>query len=92
MLVIWKYNLEEGVEGQKLWIPDDSQFLSVQLQNGQITLWMLVNPTNVEDAVIFDVLPTGGPARPSAPDYVDYYRGTVQMPSGLVWHVFVRNL
>lgn len=92
MLVIWKYNLEEGVENQKLFIPDDAQFLSVQLQHGKITVWMLVNPENVHNLVIFDVLPTGGPPRPFAPDYIDYYRGTVQMSSGLVWHIFVQDL
>lgn len=40
------------------------------------------------ERVVFDVYGTGHPL----PDHPGHYVGTCVMPSGLVWHVFARNV
>jgi len=40
---IWKFTLDL-VDEQQVSLPKDAEILSVQVQNGNICLWALVNP------------------------------------------------
>ena len=83
-MIIYKYRIDprNGVT-----LPPRSIPLSVGEQSGDVMLWAIVP---------FDVLP-GEPRRFTSfgtgdplPEDILYYQfqGTVQMQSGLVWHVF----
>jgi len=80
MLEIWKYTLHPGV--QDVAMPEDSLVLTVQLQQGIITLWARVKPSAPTSIRTFVVLGTG---QPFANDRLVYI-GTVQ-DHWLVWHV-----
>lgn len=86
MLKIYKYQPND--QG-KILIPQGYKVLSVQLQNGHITLWAAVSLTKAKEFVSFYVKPTG--AEVDAPELTKYV-GTVQEGHGvgaLVWHAFL---
>lgn len=85
MRTIWKYPLEITDE-QFIDVPLGSEPLSVQVQNDQLCIWVLVTnhnrPTKEQPIRIYG---TGHPVESLHRDYV----GTVQTMGGaLVWHVF----
>ena len=49
----------------------------------ELVLWALVDPVMTSHSRTFVVAGTGHPI-----ERIQRYIGTVQMPSGLVWHVF----
>lgn len=88
MMKIFKYALEITDE-QHVELPHDSQLLSVQDQNGQLTLWALINPNLNMVFRLVTIIGTGHPiTKPRA--VLGTFIGTVQMYNGLVWHVFVK--
>lgn len=94
MRTIYKYPL--GVTGeQKVSLPEGAEPLCVQVQTvpaagfsrqpiEQLVLWALVDTDKPSKDMTISIFGTGNPV---AMD-LGLYLGTVQMNSGLVWHVF----
>lgn len=65
--------------------------LSAQFQNGQLVLWMLVEPGEFTRTLDIEILGTGNPIPELPPDTDRYYISTAHDPNTpLVWHVFGR--
>lgn len=76
---IWKFNVAPVVT-----MPAGAQILSVQTQDGVPTLWAKVDPDAPrEERRIIRVM-TGGEVTVECGRFL----GTVQVPSGLVFHYF----
>lgn len=84
--VIWKFGLTTERE-QSVPMPTGARILSVGQQQGGLMLWALCDP-NVEfsDRHVY-VVATGSFADMAKVGAADF-KGTVQMPGGLVWHIF----
>lgn len=80
---IYKYQLEVTDDIQKLSIPEGGQFLSVQEQNGGISIWFLVDTHASDCPREFVIHGTGH----TVGEESVHHLGTVQM-DGFVWHVF----
>lgn len=86
---IWKYPLALADE-QSIEMPEGATVLSVQAQNGAVTLWAEVRPYHPLKARRFRIYGTGHPIDRNNLKYI----GTVQMPSSFmeqlpfVWHIF----
>lgn len=85
-MTIWKYPLEL-TDQQTIQAPLGCKVLSVQMQNGQLTAWMLVNEAAPLAGYTFWVVGTGHPM-PSGVSAAMHI-GTVQQ-GRYVWHVFTR--
>ena len=85
MKTIWKFPIQTTDE-QIVSMPIGAEILCVQVHNAFPCLWALVNPINPQYFRIVRVVGTGHPCfELNMSDYV----GTYQLPSGLVFHVFV---
>jgi hypothetical protein len=84
MKTIYKYRLDLE---SALFMPKDAQVLSIQMQDGFVCLWALVDTDNEKEMRIFMCYGTGMKIADSA--YPMDFLGTVQADSGsLVLHVF----
>lgn len=83
-MVIWKFKIKNMTE--KIKMPLGSTLLSCQMQDNEITIWALCDPTVPTDYQTFHVEPTGAPV--SQEILLSSFVATVQSESGLVWHVF----
>lgn len=81
---VWKYPLLCNTTNQTIALPDGARALCVQMQNGSLYLWALVEHGNPVAPVFFDVIGTGHDYDQDA-EYV----GTAQ-DGQFVWHVFRR--
>lgn len=84
MLTIHKFALVVTAE-QNILLPDDAQPLTLQIQNGNPTVWILLNPDAPKrsrrvrmEGTGFDSTAVGNLC----------YLGTVQI-EGFVWHYFL---
>lgn len=83
MTTVWKYPLKPGRTVHNM--PQGAKVLTVQTQNGEPSLWALVEPQMPHERRFFDVYGTGH----SMPSDPGRYVATFQMDYGaLVWHVF----
>ena len=86
MKTIWKFNVTQAlIEPITLELPGGYEILSLQVQNGHICFWALVDPEAPKLESRFAIYGTGHdvPAEPGE------FIGTVQMFGGnLIWHVF----
>ncbi len=100
-LAIYKYALEFGKYVPELndfsnecliQMPSDARVLSVQLQNGEPTLWALVDPElrGGMETRKFVLMMTGEKFEGFMANLV--YHATLQHPEGLVLHIFERIL
>lgn len=64
-------------------VPIESETLSIQMQNGNICVWMLVDTELPKEKITFEVYRTGW----EIPNKGLCHSGTVQDGS-MVWHVF----
>ena len=81
MKTIYKYILKPEIS---IRIPEQSQLLSVHEQNGEVCLWALVNPQNIDETRTFAVFGTGHRV---PEDHI--FVGTALLEGGsLVFHVF----
>lgn len=72
----------------ELEMPVDSEILSFQSQNGNIMLWVLVDPGCLSETRRFKLLSTGSDIDMDV-DETNKFIGTVQQLNGnLVWHLF----
>ena len=80
--VIWKFPLDVCRE-QEIGLHRVHDLLTIQVQNGQPTLWAMVHPETKPLSVMIRCYGTGN-GNP-LPD--DEYIGTVQL-DGFVWHYY----
>lgn len=85
---IFKYPLKIEDE-QIVLIGGGGRVLSVGVQDNRLFVWALVDQSYSAAPVHFYIVGTGNPANHVASHM--RFIGTVQMPSGLVWHVFVED-
>jgi len=81
--VIWKYTLE-CIDEQTLLLPKNAKILTVQIQNGKLQLWALLNPKAAIETRYIYIFGTGY----DIPDHIRLkYISTVQIGI-FVWHIF----
>lgn len=84
---IWKYHL--GLADKALLhVPEESEFLCIKEQRGELYAWILVNTeyTEMLEVPIF-IRGTGHNFTGEEGDYID----TIMMSNGLVWHIFTES-
>ncbi len=87
MKTIYEYIMQE-TDMQTVLMPRGYDQLAIQCHNGRLTLWAMVDPAETRtDAEVFRIVGTGH--RFEDADKCRYL-STVQMNTGLVWHVFLR--
>ena len=86
MKTIHKYTLTLTDE-QTYHLPEGFVPLSVQLQRGEVCLWILVDPKANRFPVQIQIIGTG---HLFEPDEAGEYLGTVQQ-GDFVWHVFAKR-
>jgi hypothetical protein len=85
MKTIYKYQLPELVAEQVLEVPISFKPLSVQMQNGAMTVWGEVDTDSDVEKLAFFIVGTGH----ELPKEPCIYIGTVmQMDGRLVWHIY----
>jgi len=84
MKTIYKYEiaLSEGT----VEVPENHEVLHIGEQNGRLFMWVLVGDSYFVKIISSLVIGTGWPVEGVSGKG---YFGTVQMASGLVWHVFL---
>lgn len=89
MARIWKIKLEKS-DVQKIELPGDFTFLSLQTQNGEPTIWFWVPDTTKKEKSIVKLRTVGTGNQFPKDVKVENYVGTYLMASdSLVFHVFV---
>lgn len=83
-MVVWKYKLAIK-HAQEIKLPAEFKILTVQMQDGQPTMWVLVDNTKPLKQQIILCANTG---TENDVAFVDGHIGTVQDGDGLVWHYF----
>lgn len=84
--VIWKFELKDV--NQKIELPTGYEILTLQTQNGQPCLWILVNPDNPKKTEVFEIYGTGHEIHYDMGIDREYV-GTWQERDGLlIWHLF----
>ena len=83
---IFKYPLEPVGRDTTLYLPRNSELLTIQFQRGVPTLWAMVDETQeIVDCVVITCFGTGW----DIPDnYTGTYLFTIQDAGGYVWHYF----
>lgn len=82
-LEIWKFTLVPLVNHIEM--PTHARMLSAAFQGGDLRVWAVVVPSNVQQKRGFFVAGTGWPCDDKA---VGAFVGTAFHPNGLVFHVF----
>ncbi len=86
--VIWKYILGVDVVANTIGIPIKAEILTVQMQRGDVCLWVKVNPDAELEDRQFVIYGTGHAIKADNERYI----GTVQIAGGvLIWHVFEKG-
>lgn len=84
---IWKYELGISQE-QQIYLPIGATMLSIQLQEGILCLWALVDPYVKDELVTIEMYGTGHPVNR---DVIHKYISTIQLENGLVLHCFAKS-
>ena len=85
MKTVWKYTLTLDEDLNFLEMPKDAEILTVQIQHGFPTLWVLVDPSAPFEIRVVRVAGTGH----ELPDNIGKYIGTFQIYEGsMIVHVF----
>lgn len=83
-MIIYKFPLMI-TDRQEILLPRNSKVLSVQEQYGDMTIWVLVDPSDIKVRKAINIVGTGNPILNDPGEFI----GTVQTNGGsLVWHVF----
>jgi hypothetical protein len=88
MKTIYKYELK--IEGtQSIDCPYEMTPISVGCQNGKLVLWAEVDKrvAATRFCAVY-IYGTGHPMPDDSDSAYEKFLGTVQMPNGLVWHVY----
>jgi 3-polyprenyl-4-hydroxybenzoate decarboxylase len=82
---IWKIELKKD-RTQLVKMPEKSEIMDIQMQNGKPVMWFLTNPESKEIEVKINMYGTGWETHESASK--DEYLSTVQ-DGDFVWHFFM---
>lgn len=82
---MWVAKYELKVQLGQVFVMTHGKVIHVGEQEGRLFMWALMDDEDPSYRRVFHVIGTG-PAF-SVPPHSEYL-GTVQMPGGLVWHVF----
>lgn len=85
--VIWKYPIPRALEFTLNMPEGRFEFLSIQMQNDEPCMWVLVDPGQRKVSHTFRILPTGLEFHRDDPTRMPYI-GTFQPVNGLVFHLF----
>ena len=85
---IWKYPIKVE-DSQVIEIPNDFEILDIQLQNGYLSLWALVDVESTKEKVTIDIFGTGHTIDTKISRQ---YIKTIILNPTMVIHIFVRNL
>lgn len=90
MKTIYKYALKHDLTGiTAIDLPKGAQVLSVQMQNFQPHLWVLIDPNEEEkETRVFVIYGTGKPLGDNLGVYIGTYQQNVHDVINLVWHLF----
>lgn len=86
-MAIWKFLLPINDE-IRVEVPEFASMLSVGCQGDDLILWAMVVPSNPPTSYLLYIRGTGQPLTGREGRFL----GTVQMPNGLVWHIFDSRL
>jgi len=87
MKTIHKYTLA-ALEEEIFYMPKDAKILSIQVQNNDAQIWVLVNTVNKKERRTFNTYGTGH----DIPDNPGIHVGTYQILNGaFVGHVFEQS-
>ena len=86
---IYKYRLEL-TDRQTISLPVRAELLDVQIQNGQLCLWAMVEPDAPKTSCEIEIIGTGHEMDHfNEEDLVRHHLATIQTQGGaFVWHVF----
>ena len=82
---IFKYEVNPGTIKAPI-----LQILDVQIQDGKLVMWALVDEDALQKTVEFAVYWTGQEIKQEVLKEFEYFR-TLQDDMGLVWHVFIKR-
>ena len=82
---IFKYKVNPGTIKAPI-----LQILDVQIQDGKLVMWALVDEDALQKTVEFAVYWTGQEIKQEVLKEFEYFR-TLQDDMGLVWHVFIKR-
>ena len=90
MITIYKYHLDRDHVHVKSRNAHVLEFLSVQIQHDEITLWALVDTDKPANYADIWCIGTGWNLGKEKPEWAtkENFIDTVQDPDGLVWHIF----
>jgi len=82
---IWKYPLEKA-RTQLVRMPSKSEIMDIQMQNGELTLWVMADPETETIEVRINTYGTGYETNEKS--FKDVYLATIQNGE-YVWHFFM---
>lgn len=81
-VVVWKFPLRRW--SAFIDMPEGARIISCGQQDGELCVWALCDSDAPKVPRYVAALNTGRPVPPPAGEFI----GTVQMPNGIVWHLF----
>lgn len=84
MKTIWKFPLAMESKDQLIEMPRGAQVVNVDMQDGRVCLWAIVDEDMMEEPRIFVVSGTGW----GVASYARYVGTAAQGGGGFVWHVW----
>lgn len=82
---IWKFELKKD-RTQLVKMPEKSEIMDIQMQNGKLVMWAMVDPESENIEVKINMYGTGWETNDNA--IKDEYLATVQ-DGDFVWHLFM---
>jgi len=82
-MIVFKYPIYLTNNIQTLQLPESAKVLAFQIQDGDMCIWVLMNPERTRITRLFRVISTGNALHDEPMEYI----GTVQQPP-YVWHLF----
>ena len=86
-MTVYKYVLKFNPL-ERIQMPEGAKLLSVQMQQGKICIWALVDPLRPAENVYVHIRGTGFCSKDIKNLDQQEFIGTVQFIDGTVWHVF----
>lgn len=85
---IYKYEITSGAGECRIRMPEFAKILCAQVQRGIPCIWAYVNPSNMSEERLIEVVLTGQFVNPEKRIYI----GTIQMNTGFVIHIFEKPI
>lgn len=86
MKTIWKYLLPVGIYSHRLYVPEHSSILDIQVQDHNIYAWIMIDTS--KPVIPLDIITLG--TGHETPEIMGGHIATVQL-DGFVWHLFYKE-